>query len=398
MAERYANCTVSHQAHSDRRIDLLGQLAGWSRWEALGRMVELWSRCTAMQTDRPPGAEIRIHLGLRGEQLLIDSELGERCEDGAVRVRGGGLTGGDTDRFGWYEPVRQQQTQAGEKRARTASRGPGGKFASGSAARPAITSGMASAGPAASSGSPAVTSAHPASGFRIPDQIPDLSHHSHAIPPVPAQPVAHVPAVPAVPPIAEPQIESSKSGRSEVVTDSSSNAQPIVDRDPKPANVIQAPPILPASIARIETRRRVMTAAWQLGGDAFRELGREGIEPGAFDPWAGIPSASSEGMKLLGARIDELLIGDEPNADRALEVIRRRVEVAKAEGRHAKDGPTRQWITPMRLWDPVSFAKGAERSPEQVRPRAGPQGSAVRAPEQPRKITTLNSKTRSTTP
>lgn len=92
MSEQYANVTVNHKMHGDRRFDLLAELGGWSRREACWRMVELWSRCTALQTDRPPAHEIRVHLGLRGEQLLVDSELGERCEDGSVRIRTYGIT------------------------------------------------------------------------------------------------------------------------------------------------------------------------------------------------------------------------------------------------------------------------------------------------------------------
>ncbi|HEX3759539.1 MAG TPA: hypothetical protein VHW23_12570 [Kofleriaceae bacterium] len=149
------------------------------------------------------------------------------------------------------------------------------------------------------------------------------------------------------------------------------------NRDLPPARAIprstepEPAPVLPASIARAETRRRVIGESWQIGGDAFRELGREGIEPTAFDPWAGMPGAGDEGMKLLIAHVDRLLVGDPPDVDRALAVIRRRVAVAVAEGRAAAP-PTRRWLTPMRVWDPTSFAKGAEMSPEQVRPRPRP--------------------------
>lgn len=198
MAEAYANVTIAHKIHSDRRFDLLGELGGWSRREAAMRMVELWSRCTALQTDRPAAEEIRIHLGANGERLLVDAGLGERCDDGSIRVRGGGLSGGDVDRFSWFAPVQTQQREAGARRARMpGARGAGGKFArsSGPATAPAVASETDSAGPAVTSGSPAVASASPASGFRNPDLIPDLTHRARAIPPpVPQQALRPAPA------------------------------------------------------------------------------------------------------------------------------------------------------------------------------------------------------------
>lgn len=170
MTDQYANVTVSHKMHGDRRFELLAQLGGWSRPEACWRMVELWSRCTVLQTDRPPAEEIRLCLGLRGDQHLVDAMLGERQPDGSIRVLGGGLTGGDTDRFGWYSPVRQQNREAGLKRAKTAVRGPGGKFLPSSSGQrrwsagpadigsPAASSAAGPAGPAASSEPPAPSS------------------------------------------------------------------------------------------------------------------------------------------------------------------------------------------------------------------------------------------------
>jgi hypothetical protein len=161
---------------------------------------------------------------------------------------------------------------------------------------------------------------------------------------------------------------------------------------PEPA----PPPILPGSIARAEARRRLIGAAWQLAGDAFRELGREGIDPTAPDAWSGMPSAGSEGMKRLMAVVDLLLVGDEPDADRALAVIANRIAVAKAEGR-AKSPPTRRWMTPMAIWSSVAFENAATISPEQVHAttpagqRAGPRRSAERASDEPprRQLKTL---------
>lgn len=184
MADQYANCTVSHKMHADRRFDLLAELAGWSRPEACWRMVELWARCTALKTDRPPAEVIRIHLGLRGEQHLIDAVLAERTPDGGVRVLGGGLTGGDTDRFGWYAPIEQRNAAGGRARAdqvRREGRAAGGKFA---AAGSSVIQRPTSDPTSVTSDSPASTSNPPASGFRIPDPE-KISLSACAIPPTP---------------------------------------------------------------------------------------------------------------------------------------------------------------------------------------------------------------------
>lgn len=218
-ADQYANCTVSHKMHADRRFDLLAELAGWSRPEACWRMVELWARCTALKTDRPPAEVIRIHLGLRGEQHLVDAVLGERMPDGGVRVLGGGLTGGDTDRFGWYEPIEQRNAAGGRARAdqvRREGRAPGGKF---SAAGSSVIQRPTSDPTSVTSDSPASTSNPPASGFRIPDPE-KISPSAHAIPPTPVPTL-----VPAVPGAARP-----RATRAEIVE---SIAGPYSHEDPR---------------------------------------------------------------------------------------------------------------------------------------------------------------------
>jgi hypothetical protein len=185
LMERYANCTVSYEMHSDRRFDLLAELAGWSRAEACWRMVELWARCTALQTDRPPAEEIRIHLGICGEQFLVDATLGQRCSDGSVRVLGGGLSGGDTDRFGWFAPVARRGAAGGLARRDRAVRDQTGKFVT-ATANPARSSEASSVSQQVTSKQsseaskpPASYPQAPASGFRIPEE--DLSR-ARAIP------------------------------------------------------------------------------------------------------------------------------------------------------------------------------------------------------------------------
>lgn len=327
MADEYANVTLAHKIHSDRRFDLMAEIAGWSRWEAVGRMSALFARCTALQTDRPSSEVIRVHLGLRGELLLVESTLGERCPDGGIRVKGGGLTGGDTDRFGWYEPVREQQREAGSKRARTAVRGPGGRFGEGSArssAGPALTSGSTAAGPAVSSGSPAVTSAHPASGFRIPDQRSE------------SLPLARDPAVP----------------------------------DPGPRLEIPYNPDDPRA------RGRLAEATYRIVSDARVELAAELKLPAPL-PFPPItPGSTTRGFSELAARIREEGALAPAACDRVVANL-----IAQARTKRSID-----WLAERAFGD-----KAWNNARDGVDPsvRAGPQECPARAPEQPRKIPTL---------
>lgn len=156
-----------------------------------------------------------------------------------------------------------------------------------------------------------------------------------------------------------------------------------LDQDLDPAS-----PVLPDSIARAELRRKFIWSAWELAGNAFRELGREGVEPTAPDGYAGMPNAGSEGMKRLGKIADLLLIGDQPDIESALATVRRRVEVAKIQGRVRS---TRKYLAPMWMWKADSFEIDASQSPEQAtaQARAGPQRNGRPPEDPPRKIKTL---------
>lgn len=78
---------VEDDAFSDPRMELLGVLAGYNRFEALGRMAHLWRVCTNKQMYYVTEATIVACLGERGVEALIGSELGEKTPDG-IRVRG----------------------------------------------------------------------------------------------------------------------------------------------------------------------------------------------------------------------------------------------------------------------------------------------------------------------
>jgi hypothetical protein len=154
---------------------------------------------------------------------------------------------------------------------------------------------------------------------------------------------------------------------------------------------VPAVPITPAAIRHAERRRKLIFDAWAIAGREFRALQDEGLDPEAMNAWAGMPSASSPPMKNLIAIIDELLVGEPPDYERASTVIERRVLVAAAEARTKHRHLL--YMTPSRIWNPDSFAIASELTPGQVaqEPRAGPKGSAARAPQQPpaRKLTTI---------
>lgn len=145
-----ANVTIHHSAFADRRIAYLGELAGYSTMEALGRLAALWSRCTELQTDRPGTFEIRACIGPRGELLLVECGLGEDC-GGDVRVRG---CAGRTEWYGEIGPGAPRQTAGGKARAANAKRDERGRLLpSSNRAAPTCDAGVAgdvleAAGPA----------------------------------------------------------------------------------------------------------------------------------------------------------------------------------------------------------------------------------------------------------
>lgn len=101
---------VDEQAFGDPRIAMLGELAGYNAFEALGRMTHLWRWCTQRQTHVVAEATVRVMLGPTGVESILGAELGERVVDG-IRVRG---THG---RIEWPEELAAKRRAAGEASA-----------------------------------------------------------------------------------------------------------------------------------------------------------------------------------------------------------------------------------------------------------------------------------------
>lgn len=112
---------IEQKAFGDARFAALGDLCGYNRHEALGRMAQLWDYCTERNTYVAPESIIRGCLGPNGVEALIDADLGERIEQG-IRVRG------TSGRVEWLETARTGAQLGGESRAATAVRGPDGRM------------------------------------------------------------------------------------------------------------------------------------------------------------------------------------------------------------------------------------------------------------------------------
>jgi hypothetical protein len=122
---RLAGVTVDRDAPGDPRYVHLAKLLRLANhYEALGRMIVLWSTCTALKTDTPPRAKIVVCFGDdAAPDALVAADLAVQLSDGQVRVKG------TKGRLDWFEDLPSQQRQAGLQRAASAERGPGGKFA-----------------------------------------------------------------------------------------------------------------------------------------------------------------------------------------------------------------------------------------------------------------------------
>lgn len=145
------------EAFTDPRIQLLADLGGWTRYEALGRLAFLWSACTERQLYYVPEAIVRGCLGMNGADLLCDSDLAERTPEG-LRIRG---TAG---RVEWLGELREKRQRAGRARAECVNRDTLGRMQSNN--QPAHAGDLPSTSPAPSSAPTLVP-------VPVPTQAPD---------------------------------------------------------------------------------------------------------------------------------------------------------------------------------------------------------------------------------
>lgn len=112
---------IESAAFADPRIELLGQLSGYSRFEALGRLAHLWSACTERQVHVASEALVRACIGPAGVQHMLEAELAERVDAG-LRIKG-------TDgRIEWLGDLSSKRQHAGRERAAKAARDARGRL------------------------------------------------------------------------------------------------------------------------------------------------------------------------------------------------------------------------------------------------------------------------------
>lgn len=82
-----ASVRLDDVAFSDLRIEMLGDLAGYNRFEALGRLAHLWRICTQRSLYVISDVQVAACLGPKGVEAILAAELGERVE-GGIRIKG----------------------------------------------------------------------------------------------------------------------------------------------------------------------------------------------------------------------------------------------------------------------------------------------------------------------
>jgi hypothetical protein len=117
-ADMAASVRIEDEAFADARIEMLGSLAGFNRYEALGRMAHLWRVCTLRETYTLDPVWIDACLGPKGHEHLVTAGLGERV-DGGIRIRG------TSGRIEWLGQRRQAAKKGGAATKGRKAAGPG---------------------------------------------------------------------------------------------------------------------------------------------------------------------------------------------------------------------------------------------------------------------------------
>jgi len=107
VAKMAASVRIEDEAFVDPRVELLGIIAGYNRFEALGRLSHLWRVCTQRETYVLPDEFVVALLGEKGPAAIIESGLGERVADG-IRIKG------TKGRIEWLKQRRAAARSGGE--------------------------------------------------------------------------------------------------------------------------------------------------------------------------------------------------------------------------------------------------------------------------------------------
>jgi hypothetical protein len=334
-----AATTLDSFVWGDPRVWRLAQLAAYPDgiYSAVARLGHLWARCTYLGTDVPDEAEIRACLGPSGVEDLIESTLGERLDDGTVRVRGG-ITEDGKDRLGWYRerhpaPTRATGTDARSRGGKSRVNAPriGGRFVK-STTDSAGTSSTSSAGENSTSSTSSAGASGSGSGSE------------------------------------EERSPARVGGAGPAGTSSTSSAGPPA----QPAGAIAGGVRLPTA------------DVWTYAQSKHFELRTSGIDPHA-QVWSAMPSGS--GADDLRDRMRELAEQGK-TTDQIRAACLHVIDVRAAESR-AFSPPHLRFFIASRMFTKEAFSKALELSPAQVAAQAAqkngaPRGQPPRAAEPPR--------------
>lgn len=118
-----ASVSLEFAAFLDARFKILARLSGFSNFDAIGRMCVVWMHCIEKSETILPEVFIDALAEVDGyAQWIVEADLGDRQEDGRVRVKG------TKGRIEWLGRLREQAQAGGKARAWQARRGAKGEF------------------------------------------------------------------------------------------------------------------------------------------------------------------------------------------------------------------------------------------------------------------------------
>jgi hypothetical protein len=165
---------VSAWAMSSAALEVLGEVAGYNRHEALGRWVRAGGECTERQSYVLDEATVRALFGPRGSEALLAAQLAETADGGLRMLKMDG-------EIEWFADVASKRRRAGQARAAHAQRDERGRLLpSSKPSTPPARAGVldqhdTSSAPASSSPTPAPTPTLPEQGEQLDLEPPGRS-------------------------------------------------------------------------------------------------------------------------------------------------------------------------------------------------------------------------------
>ena len=352
---------IEAMAFADERIELLGDLAGYNRHEALGRLARLWSYCTDKETDVATEAIVRAHLGPHGVEAIVGAGLGETTPDG-IRLRGG-------HRLFWLREKRKNGSKGGKARAAKAA-------AVGSEAQAPGTTELEHVAPISSSYGQAIAKANPnpiVIALSSGTYVPELKHTQTR-----ARARAEAPGPRFARERQELGIDREEAAKALALAADELATLEAGSRDPSPAEARELEQLLRRSRGEIcvglseqrpvlrRERRGVAKALW-----AYQEKVRREVMPDA--PQLKLhdhPGGPIDGIVLL--------LGTWSPAECAHALDMAALE-AKARGAAGEDPLA--YLNGRTNWKPEQFERLVQTTPDQIRARGVPRPGARAGPK-----------------